>query len=77
MKNVRLLLTYAVSQVRARGGWIIVTLQDGSVVSLGPNVRLFDNQFAATDTHGHMVSYLYEHVTDVRVGAEPEVGTPA
>ena len=49
----------------------------GSVDRLESNVRVFDNHFAATDTHGHMVSYLYEHVTDVRVGEEPEEGTPA
>jgi hypothetical protein len=38
MKIVRHLVTYAVSRVRSRGGWIIVTLQDGSVDNLEPNV---------------------------------------
>jgi prepilin-type processing-associated H-X9-DG protein len=57
MSDVKESLRNAVSQVRANGGWIIVTFQDGHVHSLEPNILFYDELFAATDTHGDMISF--------------------
>jgi hypothetical protein len=74
--EVRDAIARAAVEARTGGGWVIVTLQDGSIKSLESNdlccaVKFHDRYCTGIDERGKIVSFSYAEVRHVAIANAP------